>query len=100
MAAVFRSADPNTAMQYTLIALAAVALGGTPLTGGRGGITGSAIGAAVIFMIQNLLAALQVSNDLLPAIYGALLIVAIIMASRIDAAQSRPPAELQSRLPR
>jgi ribose transport system permease protein len=100
MAAVFRSADPNTPMQYTLIALAAVALGGTPLTGGRGGITGSAIGAAVIFMIQNLLAALQVSNDLLPAIYGGLLIIAIILASRIDAAQSKAPADLTSRLPR
>jgi ribose transport system permease protein len=100
MAAVFRSADPNTPTQYTLIALAAVALGGTPLTGGRGGIAGSAIGAGVIFMIQNLLAALGVSNDLLPAIYGALLIVAIILASRIDAAQSRAPAHLLPRLPR
>lgn len=100
MAAVFRSADPNTPTQYTLIALAAVALGGTPLTGGRGGIAGSAIGAAVIFMIQNLLAALGVSNDLLPAIYGGLLIVAIILASRIDAAQSRAPADLLPRLPR
>ena len=96
MAAVFRSADPNTAMQYTLIALAAVALGGTPLTGGRGGITGSAIGAAVIFMIQNLLAALQVSNDLLPAIYGALLIVAIVLGfpHRRRTVQGRPPTSV------
>ena len=51
-------------------------------------------------MIQNLLAALQVSNDLLPAIYGVLLIVAIVLASRIDASQSKAPADLLPRLPR
>jgi ribose transport system permease protein len=98
MAAVFRSADPNTAMQYTLIALAAVALGGTPMTGGRGGISGSAIGAAVIFLIQNLLAALHVSNNLLPAVYGSLLIIAIVIASRIDNAQSAPSVAFTSRV--
>jgi ribose transport system permease protein len=100
MAAVFRSADATTPMQYTLIALAAVALGGTPLTGGRGGVIGSAIGAAVIYMIQNLLAALHVSNDLLPAIYGALLIIAIVLASRIDGVKPAVPASLIPRLSR
>ncbi len=36
----------GSSAQYTLIALAAVALGGTPLGGGRGGLLGSALGAS------------------------------------------------------
>ena len=42
---------------YTVYSLTAVALGGTALAGGRGGLFGAAMGGVVLYLIQNLLTA-------------------------------------------
>ena len=81
LTALIESADPNLGSQYTLVAIAAVALGGTSLAGGRGGITGSILGALSIFLIQNLLTALEVSSLWLQVVYGAILVVALVANS-------------------
>ena len=75
------SAVASTSTSYTLIAIAAVALGGTSLAGGRGGILGALIGAAAIYMLQSLLAVLQVSQIWLQVIYGLLLLVAVVFSA-------------------
>ena len=49
------SADSQVFSDYVLVALAAVALGGTNMAGGRGGMLLSVIGAASIFILENLL---------------------------------------------
>ncbi len=75
-------ADTGFITPFVLMAIAAVALGGTPLTGGRGSLVGSLIGAAVIFLVENLLGALHISSFWSQAVYGATLIAAVLFAAR------------------
>jgi ribose transport system permease protein len=90
LTALVQSADPTLGPQYTLTAIAAVALGGTSLAGGRGGITGSILGALCIFLIQNFLSATNVSSFYTQVVYGAVLVVAVVAnAAARFAAQRR-----------
>ena len=75
-------ADSGFVTPFILLAIAAVALGGTSLGGGRGGLLGSLLGAAVIFLIENLLGALHISSFWSQAVYGATLIAAVLFAAR------------------
>jgi ribose transport system permease protein len=79
LTALIKSGDPLIGPQYTLVAIAAVALGGTSLAGGRGGIYGPALGALCIFLIQNLLTAAHVSALWLQTAYGAILVAAVVV---------------------
>jgi ribose transport system permease protein len=85
LTALLQSADASDSTQYTLVALAAVALGGTSLGGGRGGLACSVLGAACIFLIQNLLDSLHVSTLWLQVVYGGLLLFAVVLGSRLAA---------------
>jgi ribose transport system permease protein len=78
-----RSADSSLGLQYTLIAIAAVSLGGTPVGGGRGGLVGALLGATCIFLIQNLLSGLEISAQWLDVVYGCVLIGAVILGSQL-----------------
>jgi len=78
--AVIREGQADLATQYTLIALAAVALGGTSLSGKRGSLYGSLLGAGCIFLIENLLNEVNASALWADAIYGALLVAAVILS--------------------
>src|SRR4051794_20433190 len=69
--------------QYTLIALAAVALGGTQLGGGRGGAGPPLLGACCIYLMQTLLGALSVSSSWLNFVYGALLVVGVVVGAKL-----------------
>jgi len=80
---LIRSADATTPGTYTLIALGAVALGGTNLAGGRGGIGGAALGASAIFLLQSVLAALHVSAYWLQVAYGTTLIAALLAGAAL-----------------
>lgn len=79
------SGAATTSASYTLIAIAAVALGGTSLFGGRGGILGSILGAACIFLVQNLLGSLQVGAVWLQVVYGLMLLVAVVFGAVLSA---------------
>ncbi|PAQ03065.1 ABC transporter permease [Mesorhizobium mediterraneum] len=81
LTALIGSADPNIGPTYTLIAIAAVALGGVSLAGGRGGLLGAAIGAIDIFLLQSVLTAFNVSTYVLQIAYGVILVVAVIMTA-------------------
>jgi ribose transport system permease protein len=80
-----RTADSSTSGAYTLNAIAAVALGGTSLAGGRGGVIGTLLGAAVIFLVQGILSDLQVAAVWLPVVYGTLLIAAVVIGAALFA---------------
>jgi ribose transport system permease protein len=98
LAAATQTGDPGQATQYTLPAIAAVAIGGTSLLGGRGSLAGSIAGAATMFLIQTLLDSLNVSSNWLQLIYGAILIGALVLSSQLgqgrrtgrDAAEATP----------
>ena len=74
-------ADAGFVTPFILLALAAVALGGNSMTGGRGSLPGALLGAAVIFLIENLLGALGLSSFWSQAVYGAILIAAVVFAA-------------------
>jgi ribose transport system permease protein len=69
--------------EYTLPAIAAVALGGTSLAGGRGGLTGALYGAFAIYLLQNLLSTLQIDPAYLAIVYGGTLVVAVVIGGRL-----------------
>ena len=89
-------ADAGFVTPFILLALAAVALGGTSMTGGRGGLLGALLGAAVIFLIENLLGALGLSSFWSQAVYGATLIAAVVFAA-LTAARTRAARRKRSR---
>jgi ribose transport system permease protein len=78
--ALTSSANPSLSSTYTLLAIAAVALGGTSLWGGRGGLIGPMLGAASIYLLGNLLITLQVDPSYLQVMYGGMLIFAVILS--------------------
>jgi ABC-type sugar transport system ATPase subunit/ribose/xylose/arabinose/galactoside ABC-type transport system permease subunit len=81
-------ADTGFVIPFILLALAAVAIGGTSMTGGRGGLLGALLGAVVIFLIENLLGAAGLSSFWSQAVYGATLILAVVFAA-LSAARAR-----------
>ena len=89
LTALIGSADPNIGPTYTLIAIAAVALGGVSLAGGKGGLVGAAIGAIDIFLLQSLLTAFNVSTYVLQVAYGAILVAAVILTAFQDRLATR-----------
>lgn len=78
-----RSADAQVFTDYILVALAAVALGGTNLAGGRGGLWLSAVGAAGIFLLNNLLTNLHASAYFIQVAYGGVLFIAVLLGARL-----------------
>ena len=85
LAAATQSADSGQSTRYVLPAIAAVAIGGTSLLGGRGSLVGSIAGAAIMFLIQTLLDSLAVSDNWIQLAYGAILLVAIVSSSLLEA---------------
>ena len=65
-----------------LAAIAAVAVGGTPLQGGRGDIVGTLLGVLLIGVIGNALNLLSIDANLQDVLVGAIIVVAV-MAQRV-----------------
>jgi ribose transport system permease protein len=86
-----RSADAQVFTDYILVALAAVALGGTNLAGGRGGLLLSAIGAASIFLLNNLLTNLHASAYFIQVAYGGVLFFAVLFGARLISGAAAAP---------
>lgn len=85
LTALVSSVDATSSGSYTIGAIAAVALGGISLAGGRGGMLGALAGAAVIFLVQNMLTIFNVSQVWLNLVFGALLLFAVVMGAVIAA---------------
>jgi ribose transport system permease protein len=77
------SADAQVGPNYTLLAIAAVALGGVSLAGGKGTMLGAAIGAIDIFLLQNLITHFNVSSFVLQIVYGSILVIAVSLNSDV-----------------
>jgi ribose transport system permease protein len=89
LTALVQSTQSAGFAQYTLVALAAVALGGTQLSGGRGGLVASLLGAACIYLMQTLLGAVGVSSSWLNFVYGALLVTGVVVGAKLLALKPR-----------
>lgn len=88
LTALLQSATASNATEYTLEAVAGVTLGGISLAGGRGRLFGAALGACTIYLLQNLLQALQINSAYLQVIYGLILVVAVVVTGAISAGTS------------
>ena len=76
------TAQMNMANNYTMLSVAAVVIGGTKLTGGKGTFIGGALGSLVLVLITNILQALNMAAGLRSLIQGVILIAILIMNSR------------------
>jgi len=71
------SAQPALGLGYELDAIAAVVIGGTSLTGGRGTILGTIIGAFIMSVLTNGLRIMSVQEEWKIVVTGIIIIVAV-----------------------
>jgi rhamnose transport system permease protein len=67
----------TSASGVSLQIIAAVVVGGVSIAGGSGTVVGAALGALFLALINNSLLLLQMPQELLQAIYGAVILIAI-----------------------
>ncbi len=73
------SAQPNAGASFELDSIAAVVIGGTSLSGGRGTIMGTVQGALIIGILNNGLVLLNVSPFWQQVVKGLVILLAVIM---------------------
>lgn len=73
------SAQPTLGVGYELDAIAAVALGGTSMNGGRGKIYGTIVGVLIIAVLNNGLNILGVSSYYQDVVKGLVILLAVLM---------------------
>nr|WP_301610892.1 ribose ABC transporter permease [Microbacterium sp. APC 3898] len=73
------SAQPTAGEMFELDAIAAVVLGGTSLTGGRGWIVGTLIGALIIGVLNNGLNLIGVPSFFQQVVKGAVILLAVLL---------------------
>lgn len=72
-------AASSAATMFELDAIAAVAIGGTAMTGGRGKIFGTFLGVLMFKIISNILTAADVSTFLTGAFSSAIIVIAVLL---------------------
>ena len=79
------SADLSLASTYLLPSIAAVIIGGTSIFGGRGGYSGSIIGALILTVLDGLLTLLDSPEPIKQILYGAIIFALATAYSRLTA---------------
>jgi ribose transport system permease protein len=77
LVARFGVGQPYTGVNYTLASITPVILGGTALSGGRGGVIGTLLGAYLISLVNNLLNFLDVSKHYQLVAQALIIILAV-----------------------
>lgn len=72
--------SPSAGQPLLMLSFAAVALGGTSLAGGRGGLFASVMGAATLMLLQKVLFSSGVSSFYTGIFQGAVLIAAVLFS--------------------
>lgn len=96
------SAGPTAGTTYELTAIAAVVIGGAALTGGRGTVRGTMLGAFVIGFLSDGLVIIGVSSYWQTVFTGAVIVLAVLLNSikYEGRAKKRPAAAPASSPPR
>lgn len=81
LGALIGSGDPKVGPGYTMTAIAGAVLGGVSLAGGIGTIFGAMLGAIDIFLLQSILTYFNISPFALQVVFGAILVLALIINS-------------------
>jgi ribose transport system permease protein len=69
--------NPNAGVAYELDAIAAVVIGGTRLSGGKGGIAGTIIGALIMGVLTNMLRLNNVDSNVEMMIKAVIIVLAV-----------------------
>jgi galactofuranose transport system permease protein len=72
----------NVGLGVELDAIAAVAVSGTPLTGGRISVVGTVVGAVMLRLLQNTLIAQGVPREIAQIVTGVVIVVALFLQRR------------------
>ncbi|TPL17958.1 MULTISPECIES: ABC transporter permease [unclassified Mesorhizobium] len=75
--------NPTAGTPFLMLTFAAVALGGTPLSGGRGSLVGSILGAGTLMLLQKVLFSGGVSSFYTGIFQGFVLVLAIVFGSAV-----------------
>ncbi|MDN5685802.1 MAG: ABC transporter permease [Brachybacterium sp.] len=81
LASTLTSASPNAGNTYELTAIAGVVIGGAALSGGRGTVRGTLLGAFVIGFLSDGLVLIGVSAYWQTVFVGAVIVVAVLLNS-------------------
>jgi ribose transport system permease protein len=79
VASNYQSGDPRYGIMYELYVIAAVVVGGTSLSGGRGTVVGTLVGALIIGVINNGMNLLQVNPYAQRVILGLVILGAVML---------------------
>jgi erythritol transport system permease protein len=79
LASQLMASHPATGETYELTAIAAVVLGGTSLSGGRGSVGGSVVGALILGVLNDGLVMVGVSSFWQTAIKGMVVVLAVVI---------------------
>lgn len=90
LASTLTSADPNAGSTYELTAIAAVVIGGAALTGGRGNVRGTLLGAFVIGFLSDGLIIIGVSAYWQMVFMGAVIVIAVLLNTLQYGRRRRP----------
>ncbi len=77
--------SPNAGMSYELEAIAAVAIGGTSLAGGKGTIVGTVIGTLIMGVLTNTLGLNNVDSNVQMMLKAAIIILAVSLQRKEEA---------------
>jgi len=69
--------NPNAGVAYELDAIAAVVIGGTPLSGGTGSITGTIIGTLIMGVLTNMLRLKNVDSNVEMMVKAVIIVLAV-----------------------
>jgi len=86
------SGSPTVGNDFVLPAVAAVVIGGTVLSGGRGGLAGSAVGAFILTIIGNVVFVLHISSYWQPVVAGLILVLSVLATSLSELTLARRDA--------
>ncbi len=74
-----RSGAYQNGTNMTLISVAAVVIGGTPLTGGKGGVWGTMIGVFIIRIVEQGMVYLSVPSNAKEIVVGVIIVLAVLL---------------------
>lgn len=74
----------SSGISYEMDAIAAVVIGGTSMSGGRGKIVGTVLGTLTLGIINNMMNLLGVPTFLVSAIKGFIIVVAVLLQTRLN----------------
>jgi len=85
--------NPTAGTPLLLLSFAAVALGGTSLSGGRGGLFASVVGAATLMLLQKVLFSAGISSFYTGVFQGIVLITAVVFSGVLTRIAQRTASE-------